>query len=163
MRLDLPPLPFSPGNPSCDAAGDVFRNVLGPNLSAADKQAIADQFGVDVRTVQRWATQTGTETREFCPAKYSSTPYDELPADVRARLDWLDRVRNGARQPTEHFDKYASFKKEFDTVSDAERFIRDARNGELDRWLNGKYRSMTLRRVGDHWELLIEYDRLGPY
>lgn len=143
---------------ACAAANDYLRNVLGPNLTAADKRSMAEEFGVSLRTVQRWTTSAGQQ-RSFCSPSTPPDPDDATVSQAERRLDWLSYLSGRANDTVSTTPEEVFNSRPFSTIDDAERWAREAQSGDLDPWLGSQWRAMRLTNVDGVWYIQVEYER----
>jgi hypothetical protein len=137
---------------------DLFRAVCS-GFSAEDKRCMADLFEVDVRTVQRWCTETAEQQRNFIPLQYADTPVDEIPAPYDERARFGEFMTQGKKSDTQSTTPEEQFHECFNDVCEAYQFQQAIEAEEVDPWLSACWRGVKLDYSSGQPCLAIDYER----
>lgn len=136
----------------------LMRSELGPQLSAADKAAMAARFKVTLREVQRWVTLAG-EQRPFIPSGPAVGREALTEAEIADRIEWLRMVLRGAETDQESDAPRATSPWPGGDVVQAERFAREVAERRVDAWLSRSWERIALSVGKTGWEVRITYVR----
>lgn len=97
----------------------AWRFGFGPSTSSLDKLLLAERYGVDVRTVQRWTTQ-GAEQRNAIPESAAGRELDDLPEELAQRVEDTRLLAEGYYNPdADNGGRVETAVERFSTVVDA--------------------------------------------
>jgi hypothetical protein len=144
-------------------AADIDRYNLtarlrGLEVRGVDKASLARLIGVSLRTVQRWFAPVGGQYRPLIPSSWAGREFTTLRRGERLR------VVLGALLAGEE-TRYCGLGIDLRdvqyllrTLADALDAIDSLADGAGALWLVCNWRRASVRRAGEAWELVIEYE-----
>ncbi len=116
---------------------------IGPLLSARDRHDIADWWGVDVRTAQRWFT-SAAEQRAFISR-----------AGQVDRREWAKTLLYGYDFGKGPGDR--EWTQKVTSLPDAFRFIESLKDGSAGVWMSRSARHAQIGKAGGRWYVIVTY------
>jgi len=124
----------------------------GPRLTAADRKAIANHFGVSLRTAQRWFPAGGPGLAQQLPFVTASRP---------ERRQFAETLLFGYTQPSENTDERKVYRDvSAKTIIDAVDTVQAIPEGRYTDFMKRWAREVRIVRSGGKWVVEIWYE---PY
>jgi len=137
---------------------NLVSRLRGVEVSALDKQALAQMMGVGVRLVQRWFAPPGAQYRRLVPLSVAGRDWAVLSVLERRRLllgvllaDWHERYAGFCLAP-------AVFELQFATLADCLQWADALAEGLAGVWLDCNWRKEVVRRRGLLWVVRVCYE-----
>lgn len=143
------------------ALSDVLRQEVGGARVAGDAGALAQEFGVSLRTAERWITGAGQQ-REFIPSLYDRRAFEELPDEIQRRVQFAREVdalmRGHQTQEPQEGCKVETARIQYRNVVDA---VADAAEWGAtgDPFLDQFVFRGRLTAAGGRWVIEVQYQR----
>lgn len=144
-------------NGEFDALQQSFRTFL-RDMTPEQRRGIAERFDVTERTVQRWAKEPGTgQTRNFMPKKLRDVPVKDWERPLQRRSNTAKMADTGLSQKVLSGDGRKLYVERFKGPNAALEYVKSLRQNIGDRFLGSHYTSVEVVRVGDEFEVRVEY------